>query len=51
LCVATTSGEALPGRDPLILRGSHCHATGSGDAPSSASPPWMAKQKGVIRVK
>jgi hypothetical protein len=39
LCLATTSGDALTGQGPLILRGSHCRATGSGVAPPSASPP------------
>jgi hypothetical protein len=39
-CLTTVGGHAH-----------HCRATVCGDAPSAASPPWMAMQKGVSRVK
>jgi hypothetical protein len=32
-------------------RRTSCHATGSGDATASATPPWLAWPKGVIPVK
>jgi hypothetical protein len=41
----------LPRRAPLSLRGSHCRATGSGAAPTSATPPWITRLKRVILIK